>query len=64
MGQKYSKETSQRRNRYVSDTLLPSPRTLKRLDTRLRFRNANAEATSVARANACSSIRNAVLLLS
>ena len=58
--QKYCQETSQRRNRVVPDTLLPSPRTLKRLDTRLGLRNAHAEATTVARANACSSVRNAV----
>ena len=31
-----------------------------RLDTRLGLRNAHTEATRVARANACSSVRNAV----
>ena len=58
--QKYCQETSQRRNRDVPVTLLPSPRTLKRFDTRLDLRNAHAEAITVARANACSSVRNAV----
>ena len=58
--QKYCQETSQRRNRDVPDTLLPSPRTPKRLDTKLGLRNAHAETTTVARANACLSIRNTV----
>ena len=40
--------------------MLPSPRTLKLLDTRLDLRNAHAVATTVAWANSCSSVRNAV----
>ena len=52
--------TSQKLNRDDPDILIPLNRTTKRVDAKLGIKYSNAEATTVARANACASVRNAV----
>lgn len=54
--------TSQKLNRDDPDILIPLNRTTKRVDAKLGIKYSNAEATTVARANACASVRNAVFL--